>query len=845
MYRARRYRYPNYSSSGSMYGSSYSGRSRYSYGSYNSSPYYNDYYYGYSRNRPNYWERDREISRRWRRERRRNGRRSPREDTPSPPRPPPKPEPPKEELVKQLHVKKVDFHTEQNTKKHRTDDYYDCKKSQPELVLRRGDSFKITITFDRPYSKAKNDMKLTFSIGERPNPSKGTRAVIEVDESGNKKSKPDEWGATLQSKDGNDVTIVITIPCNCIIGEWNFSVKTVSEGKDKDGKNKTLIFQYDHNEDITILFNPWCKDDGVYLEDQEKLAEYVLNDNGCVYRGNAWQPGAKEWNFGQFEKDILDICLQLLRTGFKGGVSKSMSDPIMVSRMIAKLVNLADDDKDKDEGVLIGNWSGDYKDGTSPLKWVGSPNILRQWRKSGPVKYGQCWVFSCVTTTVCRALGIPCRSVTNFSSAHDTDETNCIEKFFDDKGEPIEHWNNDSVWNFHVWNEVWMSRPDLKDLKTGFEYLRKPGWQVIDATPQEKSDGIFTCGPCPVMAVYKGYCDVNYDTGFVFAEVNSDEVHWSVSPARDFKVKEVFPKKVGKKISTKKPDGLPYKDETWGEGGMRFDRDAYDRKKHEDLTLTYKPKEGTQEERDTVKHALRTAKVKIMDYTKEPGEKQGNVEFHLHHDNNTMIGKDLKIQLSAKNNENQNVKMIFAKISVAPEDYTGGVGNAFFENNFPVDDAELKPGEEKIFTALLKHEDYLPKVVDQAHFAIIATAKYGVLGGDGNAYDVRKQHNFRFRRPDLDVTCPKTVRKGEKIQFEVSFKNPLDIPLTNCDISMDSAGIENIDDLKQNDVPANGEYRKNFSLTAERVKKQAAVTFSFDSDQLKDISGGNSIRITE
>lgn len=51
------------------------------------------------------------------------------------------------------------------------------------------------------------------------------------------------------------------------------------------------------------------------------------------------------------------------------------------------------------DGVLIGNWSGDYDDGTSPGKWVGSVDILKQWRKSGPVKYGQCWVFSCVTTT--------------------------------------------------------------------------------------------------------------------------------------------------------------------------------------------------------------------------------------------------------------------------------------------------------------------------------------------------------------------------------------------------------------------------------------------------------------
>lgn len=35
--------------------------------------------------------------------------------------------------------------------------------------------------------------------------------------------------------------------------------------------------------------------------------------------------------------------------------------------------------------------------------------------------------------------------------------------------------------NFHVWNDCWMARPDLP---TGYG-----GWQAVDATPQETSEG--------------------------------------------------------------------------------------------------------------------------------------------------------------------------------------------------------------------------------------------------------------------------------------------------------------------------------------------------------------------
>lgn len=75
-----------------------------------------------------------------------------------------------------------------------------------------------------------------------------------------------------------------------------------------------------------------------------------------------------------------------------------------------------------DNGVVAGRWSGYYKGGTPPTWWTGSQKILQEYYKTKkPVKYGQCWVYAGVLTTICRTLGIPCRPVTNYLSAYDTD----------------------------------------------------------------------------------------------------------------------------------------------------------------------------------------------------------------------------------------------------------------------------------------------------------------------------------------------------------------------------------------------------------------------------------------
>ncbi|MGH0177607.1 UNVERIFIED_CONTAM: hypothetical protein FKN15_005110 [Acipenser sinensis] len=214
--------------------------------------------------------------------------------------------------------------------------------------------------------------------------------------------------------------------------------------------------------------------DSVYMEDEEELKEYVLTQDGLIFRGTEKHITHCAWNFGQFEPGILDACLQLLDMNpkFFSNADQDCSkrnDPIYVSRVVSAMINCNDD-----KGVLAGNW-GDCCDGVSPMSWNGSVEILRNWSGSycQPVKYGQCWVFAAVGCTVLRALGIPSRVVTNFLSAHDSNSNLIIERYYDENGTIIKK-TRDSICLMTL-NEILLIRYVIKMLLCwSFKILGEP-----------------------------------------------------------------------------------------------------------------------------------------------------------------------------------------------------------------------------------------------------------------------------------------------------------------------------------------------------------------------------------
>ncbi|KAJ8400572.1 hypothetical protein AAFF_G00393410 [Aldrovandia affinis] len=400
--------------------------------------------------------------------------------------------------------------------------------SSKTLVVRRGRPFKITMHFSgRPFNPDRDVLVFKVLLGD---------LYVQFSATLSKPQSPSGWSAEIQPGNiahSQAVTVRIFPPPRFPVGLYHLHLHVLGQS----WQHSYMVGEF------ALLCNPWCPADSVYLPNEDLREEYVKNDFGFLYMGTAKNVESRPWEFGQFEEGILEICLFLLQVSPQHRRNRKSdylrrADPVYLSRVVCAMINCEDD-----RGILKGNWSGDYRDGVHPSQWTGSADILKKWAKSqfNPVHYGQCWVFAAVMCTVMRVLGIPSRVVTNFNSAHDTNANLVIEEFYDEMGKKL-HKSQDSIWNFHVWVECWMARSDLG---SGFD-----GWQVLDPTPQERSEGIYCCGPSPVRGIKERRLDLIYDIPFVYAEVNAD-VHTVIVKNGRVLSQSVDKERVGAIICTK------------------------------------------------------------------------------------------------------------------------------------------------------------------------------------------------------------------------------------------------------------------------------------------------------
>ncbi|XP_069792515.1 protein-glutamine gamma-glutamyltransferase K-like [Narcine bancroftii] len=684
--------------------------------------------------------------------------------------------PPAVEDTRQL-IMSLDLRTGRqdiNKKMHHTQDF-----EEEGLIVRRGFPFHLELSLSQPFNPHVHHLLLELRLGNNPQVAKGTLVrVLLVEE-----APQGEWALLLSEEPAQDRTLhlLVQVPPDCPIGRYRLSLSLGSELQESS---------------VYVLFNPWCPEDVVYLEGEEEREEYVLNETGRIYYGTEAQIGARTWNYGQFSKGILEASLRILE---KGGLpAVGHRNAVSVVRTVSAMVNSQDD-----AGVLVGRWSGDYTGGTSPTSWVGSVGILLQFYRTGrPVSYGQCWVFSGVTTTVLRCLGIPARSVTNFASAHDTDVSLTTDVFLDHEMRPLDHLNCDSIWNFHVWNDCWLARPDLP---VGYG-----GWQAVDATPQETSSGMYRCGPASLVAIRNGMVYLMYDAPFIFAEVNSDKVYWQRQADGTFQKVLVQKKVVGHRISTK----------------------AVGSDEREDITHLYKHPEDSEEERIAVETACRYGS---RPDTSETPVVPNEVEASLRVEDGAVVGEDFAVSVTLVNHSSEPRSLaLFTQAAVMH--YTGVCRPPFRKDR---QDVPLEPQQEMEVKLTYQRGEYLPQLLEQAAIMFTVTGRLRETG-----QLIVLQQGFRLRTPDLRLRPLGKAVVGQPMKVEVVLTNPLPFSLAGVVLRFEGSGLQEPRTFKIGDVPQHGTITVTETLEPSRPGRRCLVA-SLDSQPLTQVHGVAEILVLE
>lgn len=527
------------------------------------------------------------------------------------------------------------------------------------------------------------------------------------------------------------------------------------------------------------------------MQDGKQRKEYVMNESGLIWRGSSRSNFPSGWDYAQFSEPVLRVALSLLDS-LK---PEKRADVVAVTRHLSAAVNVQDDN-----GVLVGRWDGQYSDGKAPTVWAGSKAICKQYLETGrPVKYGQCWVFAGVLTSICRTLGIPSRVETNFASAHDTSRpyNRAVDKYYDREGDLIEERSRDSIWNFHVWTGAWMRRKDLdEDMKKWG--LDMNGWQAIDATPQETSQGLYQMGPASVNAVKHGIGS-KYDVNFVIGEVNADVLYyWQNDNNDEFRLRDKRTRDVGKFMSTK---------------GVRSDERT-------DVTLEYKFPEGSTEEREAIR---RRPSANI-----EPISTSNNIlAFDVLADARVSFGEPITCTVKVQNTGNRKTTVRMAALVRAIR-YTGAATGTIENVRNVIDVNANETVEWVIKVDAEKYESKLVRDVQSVRFNISGKGTDGSLWAEETVVRV-------YGDEALQVTPLGKKRLGETGEIEVGVKNGFRVPLTEVSVDAEGNGIVEPVSVQVGRVEVGETKTVGIPYKAESVGEKTVV-ITLDTEELQDVS---------
>ncbi|XP_010131421.1 PREDICTED: erythrocyte membrane protein band 4.2-like, partial [Buceros rhinoceros silvestris] len=311
---------------------------------------------------------------------------------------------------------------------------------------------------------------------------------------------------------------------------------------------------------------------------------------------------------------------------------------------------------------------------------------------------------------------------------------------------------------FHVWNECWMARADLPP--------QYSGWQALDATCQEKSNGLSFCGPAPVQAIKEGDTEVDYDVCNFFAAINAKCQVWIQKRDNTLKPALSGTKYTGNYISTKSV------------GSERC----------EDITHNYKYPEGSLQEKEVLGKAYR--KIRIFETTTSSKtqlssiptalEEPVNLFIQLQSKSSLPLGQDVPLSIEVFNHSGRE-KVTHLIVGAQSLRYNGVPISQLWKEEF---NFILRSNEATHLQVSVPHSWYRKELGETRLLRLTA-----VLRDEDSSYIHFAQEEISICDPPLTIELPENMVQYEPSTAKISLWNPLTEPLETCAIVVAGRGL--------------------------------------------------------
>ncbi|XP_036592284.1 protein 4.2 [Trichosurus vulpecula] len=681
-----------------------------------------------------------------------------------------------------LRIKSCDLKVARNNEDHHTKEI-----SSRRLVVRRGQPFTITLHIRpmvRGFLRALKKVTLVAQTGKQPSKTNRTKVKFPITSQGN----PKWWSAAVESRDFQSWTVSVTTPADAIIGHYSLLLQV----------SRRTQYPLGH---FTLLFNPWGREDAVFLENEAQRREYLLNQNGLIYLGTSDCVQPQPWDFGQFELNVIDLSLSLLEVDKE---VNQWSNPVHVTRVLGALLN----DR-KERSILTTSQTQDSEDMRFLYKRRGSLPILWHWLtgQGRQVPDGQAWVLAPVICSVLRSLGIPARVITIFDSAQDTKGDLTVNEYYDKDGLQTGENQGSRICIFQVSTECWMARPDLSP--------RYGGWQIVDTSLQKEGGAnvLVTCDLVPVRAVKEGALELNPAVPALFASLNASCAVWIKDRDGTVVRADASPKYVGNNISTK------------GVGGDRC----------EDITQNYKYHEGSSQKRELLdKVWKKRAELGEVNGLSLSSETSGPLYMLLHSSSSMPLDGDFELDVNFFSHTSEE-KAVELLIGIQAMDYNGVTTTQLYKKKFFL---TFQGNEVRTISISISSFDFMQSPPENSILRLTAVATH-----TDPEISYFAQRDIAICKPQLTIEVPEMVRLYEPVTASIYVQNKLDSPMEDCVMTVFGRGlIYRERSYRLGSVsPGNSLYRQiQFTPTQAGLQR---LTVEVDCNMFQNLIGYKSINV--